>query len=164
MKSKKKAIVLVRNTLEKHISTKFEEEEDIKCNTDLIMEQLYKEIWDMNRENIENELENKKNKEIEEYKSRLEKEYKAKERQSYVKNFSGLLFEGIIVATLVGLGINQITEIIGTIKNSLKSHYGLPVEVSALIVIFFLLVGLALVIGKNFIDKIECIFKEIEDQ
>lgn len=161
--NKKKVSTLVRKYIYDGIHEEGKDPDISEQYTDMIVEHLYKEIWEMNRQRIENDLNEKYENDVKEEKDRLEKEYKSKERTRNLKSFGTLLFDGIIVATLVGLLINQVTEIILIIKEALGLSIKMPMIASTIFFIVIIVVALMFILGKHLVDGFGEIVKQINE-
>lgn len=78
---KKTSRDIVKRIVYDFMAAKYEDIEDSEYNTNLIMRELYKEVWDMNKEKVENSLGDEKEKEIESYKRKLDREYSNNEKR-----------------------------------------------------------------------------------
>jgi hypothetical protein len=72
-----------------------------------------------------------------------------------------VLFEGILVAALVGLVINQITDLISIVKVDIFQSIKVKAWITTLIIIILMIIILACLIGKYFIGKLKEIYNEI---
>lgn len=161
--SEKRTLTLVRKYVYENISNKYEDPAESEQYTDMFMEKLYIEVWEMNRKRIENELQEECRVWKEREQERLEKEYILKETTQSLKNFQNILFEGIVVATLVGLIINQVTELILSIKQSLQTSSNISIYTSTIVCIILMLLPLIFILGKHFVDSINKIANQFNE-
>lgn len=61
--------------------------------------------------------------EIEQLEDKIDEAIIEKERKDYLKKIRSLLYEGLIVAFLVGLSVNQVTDLIGIAKGTIENQY-----------------------------------------
>ena len=61
--------------------------------------------------------------EIEKLEDKIDEAIIEKERKDYLKKIRSLLYEGLIVAFLVGLSVNQVTDLIGIAKGTIEVQY-----------------------------------------
>lgn len=163
-KNKKRVSALVRKYVYEGIHNVDKDPDMSEQHTDMIMEKLYKDIWEMNSQRIEAELYEKYESKVKEEQNRLENEYKSKERTRSLKSLGTLLFDGIIIATLVGLLINQVSEIILIIKESLELSISMSMIASTMLFIGIIIVALIFTLGKHFVDGFSEIYKQINEQ
>lgn len=159
--SKSKAIILVNHILKEYFIIKKHSEEEADNQADVIYQNLCKEIWDINKKRITEELEDENKKKIATLEDELKKEYRKKGNMASFEKMMGLLFEGIFVAVLVGLGVNQITDLFSILKKSLLNSCKVQIWVSTTIIVTVILIILVCLIGKYFVDKIRELHNEI---
>lgn len=158
---KTKTSKMVNCILKEYFIGKSHSESEADNQVDLIYQGLCKEIWDINKKRITEELEEENKIKIITLEEELKKEYKKKDNMRSYKKMIGLLFEGVFVAALVGLGVNQITDLIGIFKKSLFDSNKVEIWLSTTIIIIIITIILMCLIGKYFVDKIRELYNEI---
>lgn len=167
---KNATIKAVRKVLVQHYISKSSgdiTEDDIieaEETANLLMDHLFVEVWDLNKERISEEKEkeyNDKLKNIEKHYS--EKLLKAKkdlenesEKQKTLTNFKStmtLIIEGIIIASVVGIIVNQITELLEILKLTIFKFCGLPIWITTLSIIAIGIVSIIIILIKKFLNK-----------
>ncbi|QEH69141.1 hypothetical protein [Cellulosilyticum sp. WCF-2] len=124
-----------------------------KNQKNLLIKALKDEQYMLNERIITKKIELEKQKELEQLKRVYEKECKEKEQLNSFDSMRKILFEGIIVAALVGLAINQATELIFDFKELINQTIKLPVWIITILIIVVIILILICIIGKYFIDK-----------
>ena len=158
-----KVIEVVQKSLTKYIASgygKLKEDEitdDMKKDAEgyaqLIMDDLMKEIWRLNSNRITSELEEKNEKVMKEKIKLLEQDHKKSEQLSQFKNMMSLLVEGIIIALVVGIIVNQFTELLTEIKVGIYNAMQVEVWISTIVIIAVCLIVILFIMIKRFLDK-----------
>lgn len=159
--NKTKTTSLVNFILKEYFISKNHSEDEADNQVNLIYQGLCKEVWDMNKKRITEELEEENKKKIAVIEEELKNEYKKKDNMTSFHKMIGLLFEGVFVAALVGLGVNQITDLLGIFKKSIFDSSKIEIWLSTTIIIIIILAILLCLIGKYFVDKIKELYNEI---
>lgn len=157
MSSQKIAIPAIRKIIYEHFCINAENlSESQRINyTDLMMQSLNESIGEIKKKEILKQLEDENALKLETLEKELISKYENKEKQNYIKNLASFLFDGIIIATLVGLIINQLTDVFSELKLGIQNSVHIPTCVTSIIIIILLVIFLALILAKHFLDKIK---------
>ncbi|MCC0785018.1 hypothetical protein IR152_18595 [Clostridioides sp. ES-S-0108-01] len=157
MSSQKIAIPAIRKIIYEHFCINAENlSESQRINyTDLMMQSLNESIGEIKKKEILKQLEDENALKLETLEKELINKYENKEKQNYIKNLASFLFDGIIIATLVGLIINQLTDVFSELKLGIQNSVHIPTCVTSIIIIILLVIFLALILAKHFLDKIK---------
>lgn len=131
----------------------------VEKETDLLIGSMMKEVWDLNKDRVIEELEKNNKKVLQQEKDKLNKNHEENEKIDGFKNIMVLLADGIVVAFFIGIGVNQATEIISKVKEAIFKSTGIPVWFTTLSIIVLIIFVIIIIIFKRFMDKFGDVIK-----
>lgn len=128
-------------------------EELVEKATDLLISSMMKEVWDLNKDRVIEELEKNNDRILQEEKDKLKKNHDENEKIGGFKNIMMLLGDGIVIAFLIGIVVNQLTEIILKVKEAIYKTSGIPVWATTISIIILIVFIILIIIFKRFMDR-----------
>ena len=151
-KRKTEAIEVLPKMVDKY----FEKVPDDQKNyiIDNFIEKLYIEIWNLNKKQLTEEIDKKYEGNFQEQVDKLKNENDKKCKKCSLQRVREFLFNGILIGFLVGIGVNQITELIGILKEVIKKSFNVSISISTLIIVILFILILIVFIEGYIVDKL----------
>lgn len=133
----------------------------VEKETDLLISSMMKEVWDLNKDKITEELQKNNEKILEQERDNLKKSHEENEKIDGFKNIMALLADGIVIAFLIGIVVNQATEIILKVKEAIFKSASIPVWITTSIIIVLTVFVIIIIIVKRFMDRFGDVIKSL---